>query len=118
MAIVLGRLPVAMWGYPLWSFAPLAALMWLPPAEPARQRRFAAGFLAIFIAMPLAYVIVEGLRTAGARPAQGDAISRPGAGAEGHAGVARKILLTRSPMWAAASSPPTTSRSIRPTVRT
>ena len=60
MAIVLGRLPVAMWGYPLWSFAPLAALMWLPPLEPARQRRFAAGFLAIFIAMPLAYVIVEG----------------------------------------------------------
>ena len=59
MAIVLGRLPVAMWGYPLWSFAPLAALMWWP-AQPARQRRFAAGFLAIFIAMPLAYVIVEG----------------------------------------------------------
>jgi 4-amino-4-deoxy-L-arabinose transferase-like glycosyltransferase len=60
MAIVLGRLPVAMWGYPLWSFTPLAALMWLPPAEPARQRRFAAGFMAIFIAMPLAYLIVEG----------------------------------------------------------
>ena len=61
MAIVLGRLPVAMWGYPLWSFAPLAALMWLTPSEPARQRRFAAGFLAIFVAMPLAYAIVEGL---------------------------------------------------------
>ena len=60
MAIVLGRLPVAMWGYPLWSFAPLAALMWLPPLDPVRQRRFAAGFLAIFIAMPLAYAIVEG----------------------------------------------------------
>ena len=60
MAIVLGRLPVAMWGYPLWSFAPLAALMWWPPSEPARQRRFAAGFLAIFIAMPLGYAIVEG----------------------------------------------------------
>ena len=29
--------------------------------EPARQRRFAAGFLAIFIAMPLAYAVVEGL---------------------------------------------------------
>ena len=27
LAIVFGRLPVAMWGYPLWSFAPLAALM-------------------------------------------------------------------------------------------
>jgi 4-amino-4-deoxy-L-arabinose transferase-like glycosyltransferase len=60
MAIVLNRLPVAMWGYPLWSFAPLALLMWLP-AEPARLRRFAAGFLVVFAAMPLAYAIVEGL---------------------------------------------------------
>ncbi len=60
LAIVLGRLPVAMWGYPLWSFAPLAALMWWP-AEPARQRRFAAGFLVVFAGMPLIYAIVEGL---------------------------------------------------------
>ena len=59
LAIVFGRLPVAMWGYPLWSFAPLAALMWWP-AQPARLRRFAAGFLTIFIAMPLAYALVEG----------------------------------------------------------
>ena len=36
LAIVLGRLPVAMWGYPLWSFAPLAALMWLPPCASRR----------------------------------------------------------------------------------
>jgi len=61
MAIVLGRLPVAMWGYPLWSFAPLAALMWWPPSEPARQRRFATGFLAIFAAMPFGYAIAEDL---------------------------------------------------------
>ena len=61
LALVLGRLPVAMWGYPLWSFAPLAALIWLGPVTDAvRLRRFAAGFLAIFVAMPLAYVIVEG----------------------------------------------------------
>jgi len=60
MAIVLGRLPVAMWGYPLWSFAPLAALLWLP-ADPRHSRRFAAGFLAVFIAMPLAYVLAESL---------------------------------------------------------
>jgi hypothetical protein len=61
-ALVLGRLPVAMWGYPLWSFAPLAALLWLGPATHPRQlRRFATGFLVVFIAMPLVYLIVEGL---------------------------------------------------------
>ncbi len=65
VALVAGRLPVAMWGYPLWSFAPLAVLLWLGPVnEPARLRRFAAGFLAIFIAMPLAYAAVEGLEPA------------------------------------------------------
>jgi hypothetical protein len=36
--------------------------MWLGPVrEPARLNRFAAGFLAIFLAMPLAYAAVEGL---------------------------------------------------------
>jgi 4-amino-4-deoxy-L-arabinose transferase-like glycosyltransferase len=60
-ALLLGRLPVAMWGYPLWSFAPLAALMWFPLTEPVRLRRFAAGFPVVFAAMPLAYLIVEGL---------------------------------------------------------
>jgi hypothetical protein len=60
IALVLGRLPVAMWGYPLWSFAPLAALMWLGPVtDPARLKRFAAGFLAIFLAMPVVYATVE-----------------------------------------------------------
>jgi hypothetical protein len=58
IAILLGRLPVAMWGYPLWSFAPLAVLLWLP-ADPRHARRFAAGFLAVFVAMPLAYVVTE-----------------------------------------------------------
>jgi hypothetical protein len=62
MAIVLGRLPVAMWGYPLWSFAPLAALMWFGPVtEPVRMKRFAAGLLVILLAMPLTYATVEGL---------------------------------------------------------
>jgi|GEM_PF-500602 len=62
VALVLGRLPVAMWGYPLWSFAPLAALLWFGPvSEPLRLRRFSAGFLVIFAAMPLAYAAVEGL---------------------------------------------------------
>ena len=65
IALVAGRLPVAMWGYPLWSFAPLAALLWLGPvSEPVRLRRFAAGFLAVFVAMPLAYAVVEGLEPA------------------------------------------------------
>jgi 4-amino-4-deoxy-L-arabinose transferase-like glycosyltransferase len=60
VALLLGRLPVAMWGYPLWSFAPLAVLMWLGPVtDPVRLRRFALGFLAIFIAAPVAYAAVE-----------------------------------------------------------
>jgi hypothetical protein len=62
VALVAGRLPVAMWGYPLWSFAPLAALLWFGTATaPLQLRRFAAGFLIVFAAFPLAYAIVEGL---------------------------------------------------------
>jgi hypothetical protein len=62
IALVTGRLPVAMWGYPLWSFAPLAALAWLGPVQaPQPLRRFAAGFVVVFLAMPLAYAAVEGL---------------------------------------------------------
>jgi 4-amino-4-deoxy-L-arabinose transferase-like glycosyltransferase len=60
VALILGRLPVAMWGYPLWSFAPLAALLWFGAAsDPVRLRRYAAGFLVVLVAMPLAYAIVE-----------------------------------------------------------
>ncbi len=60
VAALLGRLPVAMWGYPLWSFAPLALLLWLRPAlEPIRLRRFAGGFLAVFVGFPLVYAAVE-----------------------------------------------------------
>ena len=62
IALVLGRLPVAMWGYPLWSFAPLAALVWLGPVTAAKPlARFAACFMVIFLGMPLAYAAVEGL---------------------------------------------------------
>src|SRR5439155_5812 len=32
VAALLGRLAIAMWGYPLWSFAPLALLLWLRPS--------------------------------------------------------------------------------------
>jgi hypothetical protein len=62
VAIIAGRLPIGMWGYPLWSFAPLAALLWFGAAtEPLRLRRFATGFLIIFTAMPLAYAAIETL---------------------------------------------------------
>ena len=61
VAAVLGRLPVAMWGYPLWSFAPLAALMWLGPNdEPARLRRFARRLRrACSWPLPLIYAAIE-----------------------------------------------------------
>ena len=49
-----------MWGYPLWSFLPLAMLVWVPPAlDPARLRRFAAAALAVLIAMSVAFVTAE-----------------------------------------------------------
>ena len=60
IALAFGRLPIAMWGYPLWSFLPLAALMWFGVDEAARVRRFAMAFLVVFAAMPLAYLVVEG----------------------------------------------------------
>jgi len=64
-ALFAARLPVAMWGYPLWSFAPLAALAWFGPVIGERpMRRFAAGFAVVFIAMPLTYVAVEALEPA------------------------------------------------------
>lgn len=62
VAILAGRLPVAMWGYPLWSFAPLAVLMWFaPPLEGVTLRRFAAAFAVVFVALPLAYAADEQL---------------------------------------------------------
>lgn len=61
VAAALGRLPVAMWGYPMWSFAPLAAVMWFSPAtiEPRRLYLFARTFVLIFVAMPVAYAANE-----------------------------------------------------------
>jgi 4-amino-4-deoxy-L-arabinose transferase-like glycosyltransferase len=60
VAAVLGRLPIAMWGYPLWCFAPLAVVMWCSPVS--ERRRLAGGVLAfglVFVAMPLTYVATE-----------------------------------------------------------
>ena len=49
-----------MWGYPLWSFAPLALLMWLKPvADTQALRRFAVAFIAVFVAFPIIYVATE-----------------------------------------------------------
>src|SRR3954466_1382687 len=65
VALFAGRLPVAMWGYPLWCFAPLAAIAWFGPAIGSTQlRRFATGFLVVFLTMPIAYVAVETLEPA------------------------------------------------------
>jgi hypothetical protein len=60
IAAGLGRLAIAMWGYPLWSFAPLALLLWWRPSEAAPPlRRFAAGAIAVLLAVPLIYAVVE-----------------------------------------------------------
>jgi hypothetical protein len=60
VAALLGRQPIAMWGYPLWSFAPLAVLMFWPPAlAPAQLRRFAAAALAVLIAFPVGFAVAE-----------------------------------------------------------
>jgi hypothetical protein len=55
-SILGGRLPVLLWGYPLWSFLPLAVVIWFGPVtEATRLKAFAAGFAAIFLAMPTLY---------------------------------------------------------------
>jgi hypothetical protein len=60
IAAVTGRQPIAMWGYPLWSFAPLAVLMiWPPSLETAQLRRFAGATLAVLFAFPIAFAAAE-----------------------------------------------------------
>ncbi len=60
VALVLGRRPVSMWGYPLWSFAPLATIVWLGPvSEPRRLQAFALAFAAVFVAWPAIYAGTE-----------------------------------------------------------
>ncbi len=62
VAMLTGRLPVAMWGYPLWCFAPLAFLMWFKPELDSRAlRQFAVGFAIIFLVLPMAYAADEQL---------------------------------------------------------
>jgi hypothetical protein len=57
-ALALGRLPIAMWGFALWSFAPLAALIWMAP-DARRFTAFARGFIVVFLGMPVLYGAVE-----------------------------------------------------------
>ena len=60
VALLSGRLPVTMWAYPFWSFAPLAVLLWLgPAADDRRLRAFGIGFITLFVAWPLMYIAVE-----------------------------------------------------------
>jgi 4-amino-4-deoxy-L-arabinose transferase-like glycosyltransferase len=57
---LLGRLGVAMWGYPLWTFMPLAAVVcFAPTMDAARLRLFARACLVVLVAMPTAYAAVE-----------------------------------------------------------
>jgi 4-amino-4-deoxy-L-arabinose transferase-like glycosyltransferase len=60
VALPLGRLPVALWGYPLWSFMPLAVVMWWGPQWGYRgSLRFAGAFAMIFAVAPVAYAADE-----------------------------------------------------------
>jgi hypothetical protein len=60
VALVTGRLPVAMWGYPLWCFAPLAVLVWTRPIfDRARVALFARWTLIVLLAWPIAYAATE-----------------------------------------------------------
>jgi 4-amino-4-deoxy-L-arabinose transferase-like glycosyltransferase len=60
IAAVLGRHPISLWGYPLWTFVPLAVLLVWPPALGATQlRRFAIAALALLFAFPAGFAIAE-----------------------------------------------------------
>jgi 4-amino-4-deoxy-L-arabinose transferase-like glycosyltransferase len=60
IAAILGRQPISLWGYPLWSFAPLAVLMlWPPTLSAAHLRRLAIAALVLLFAFPVGFVIAE-----------------------------------------------------------
>jgi 4-amino-4-deoxy-L-arabinose transferase-like glycosyltransferase len=57
VAIVTGRSPIAMWGYPLWSFLPLAALLWFGPATDVRRIAiFVIGVIFLFFLAPAIWI--------------------------------------------------------------
>ncbi len=56
-AIATSRAPIAMWGYPLWSLLPLAALLWFGPVNDLRRISvFAAGVVILLVVFPVLYV--------------------------------------------------------------
>lgn len=59
-ATVFGRLLIPMWGYPFWTFLPLAVVMWCEPiGNTARMLRFSAAFLLLFAAAPTAFILAD-----------------------------------------------------------
>jgi 4-amino-4-deoxy-L-arabinose transferase-like glycosyltransferase len=60
VAVMLGRMPITMWGFSFWSFAPLAILMWLEPiTETPRLQWLARGLIAVFAGFAVIYVAAE-----------------------------------------------------------
>lgn len=56
-AIATGRSPIAMWGYPLWSLLPLAALLWFGPVTDLRRMSFfTAGVIFLFFLAPAIWI--------------------------------------------------------------
>lgn len=52
-----GRKAIALWGYPLWSFLPLAAIVWFGPVTDMRRLRiFAVGVIFLFLLSPAIYL--------------------------------------------------------------
>ena len=57
IATATGRAPVATWGYPLWLFLPLAAVVWFGPvSDPLKKQFFAAGFIFLFLLGPAVWI--------------------------------------------------------------
>jgi 4-amino-4-deoxy-L-arabinose transferase-like glycosyltransferase len=54
-----GRLGVAMWGYPLWTFMPLAVVRLAPTMDQARLHLFARACVVVLVTMPVAYAAIE-----------------------------------------------------------
>jgi hypothetical protein len=57
IALAVGRFPIQMWGYPLWSFLPLAALLWFGPLTDLRRISvFAIGVIFLFLLAPAIWI--------------------------------------------------------------
>ncbi len=57
VAALSGRAPIAMWGYPLWTFLPLAAVLWFGPVtDGIRLRIFAGGVIFLFFLGPAIFI--------------------------------------------------------------